>query len=246
MAPNTSHTPEQLLSLLQAAIRDAPALKYDESRTEDERRWLGRVDAILEASGKMLAVAAFRAARQRLGSILQSRDDLMMPLYDVLSAMELLVPASMQGAFIPPGDTWDGYSALVKLVQRECDDILIVDPYLSSDIYLYFAPPSAAKNGIRCLCQKMNQTLAGLQASAAKWASDPISEQHPVEVRFAAEKSLHDRLIIIDGKESWIITQSIKDIAKRSPASVTRAEPELAQMKSDYYETLWATATPLD
>lgn len=168
-----------------------------------------------------------------------------MPLYDVLSAMELLVPASMQGAFIPPGDTWDGYSALVKLIQRECDDILIVDPYLNSDIYLYFAPHSAAKNGIRCLCQKMNQTFPGLQASAAKWASDPVSEQHPVEVRFAADKSLHDRLIIIDGKEAWIITQSIKDIAKRSPASVTRAESELAKMKSDYYESLWASATPL-
>jgi len=218
---------------------------YGEPRTEDERRWLGRVDAILEASGNILAIAAFRSARQRLGGMMQSRDDLMIPLYDVLSAMELLVPASMQGAFIPPGDTWDGYSALVKLIQRECDDILIVDPYLSSDIYLYFAPHSAAKKGIRCLCQKKNQTFAGLQASAAKWASDPISEQHPVEVRFAAEKLLHDRLIIIDGKESWIVTQSIKDIAKRSPASVTRTEPELAQMKSNYYETVWASATPL-
>lgn len=244
MALRGSHTAEQLLSLLQAAIRDAPAFNYDEARTEDERRWLGRVDAILEASGKIPAIAAYRAARQSLGSILQSRDNLMMPLYDVLSAMELLVPASMQGAFIPPGDTWDGYSALVKLMQRDCDDILIVDPYLNSDIYLYFAPHSAARKGLRCLCQRMNQTLAGLQASSAKWASDSISEQHPVEVRFAAEKSLHDRLIIIDGKEAWIITQSIKDIAKRSPASVTRAEPELSQMKSDYYETLWANATP--
>lgn len=245
MPLHPSHTPEQLLSLLQAAIREAPAFTYDGPMSEQERRWLGRVDAILEASGKIPALAAFRSARHSLGTILQSRDDLLMPLYDVLSAMELLVPASMQGAFIPPRDTWDGYSALVKLIQSECDDILIVDPYLNSDIYLYFAPHSAAKKGIRCLCHKMNQTFAGLQASAGKWASDSVSQQHPVEVRFAGDKSLHDRLIIIDGKEAWIITQSIKDIAKRSPASVTRAESELAKMKSDYYESLWANATPL-
>lgn len=245
MAFKPSPTPEQLLSLLQAAIRDAPLFEYEKPVREAEQRWLGRVDSILEATGKVNPVVSFRVARENINTYMHSTEKLMQPLYDALSAIELLVPQSLQGAFIPPGDTWDGYSALVKLIQRDCDNILIVDPYLNADIFLYFAPHSVAKQGIRCLCQKMNQTLAGLQASAAKWAADPISLHHPLEVRFAAKNSLHDRLIIIDGKEAWIVTQSIKDIAKKSPASVTRAESELARMKSEYYESLWVSGAPL-
>jgi hypothetical protein len=241
--PNPS--PLQLLSLLQDAIRDAPALEYQVPLTETDRKWLGRVDATLDASGHVNASVNFRSARNQLDSYQHSRDAVLMPLYDVYSRMELLVPESMQGAFIPPGDTWNGYAAIVKLLQTECDDILIVDPYLNADIYQYFAPHSSAKNGLRCLAVQQQTYHQGLLASASKWAIDNISKSHHVEVRYAKTGTLHDRLIFIDGKATWLISQSIKDIAKKSAASVTRIDAELGEMKWLHYQQLWALGTAL-
>lgn len=245
MIDQKTHSPEQLLALLEAAIRDAPAFIYGEPLTEKDIRWLGRADALLEASGAMPAVISFRVARQNLGTYSHDRNNLLIPLYDALSRVELQAPSSLQGAFIPSGDTWNGYAALVRIVQKASDDIMIVDPYLNSDIYIHFAPHTAARNGIRLLTTKRPENHSGLLASAQKWEADEISKTKSVEVRYAPAGALHDRLIIIDSRESWLVSQSIKDIAKRSPASVTRAEAELGQMKAKHYEALWNQSTPL-
>jgi hypothetical protein len=133
----------------------------------------------------------------------------------------------------------------VKLVQRDCGDLLIVDPYLNSALYIEFAPHAIARNGIRCMTAQRNEIHSGLVTSATKWASDPKAKTHPVDVRYAPPAALNDRLIIMDGKEVWLVSQSIKDIAKRPPASVSRADPELAEMKAQHYQNLWATSTPL-
>jgi hypothetical protein len=237
-------SPEQLLALLEATIRDAP--QFDQQPlTDADMRWLGKADALLEASGAPMAIVSFRAARQALGSYRHSRSRLLIPLYDAYSQIELLAPPSAQGAFIPGGDTWNGYAALVRIMQTECDDLLIVDPYLNAVIYTELAPNSAARKCIRCLAAKRSEYHPGLLATASKWAGDNISKSHTVQVRYAPQGSLHDRLIIIDGAEVWLVSQSLKDIAKKSPASVTRAETELGQLKIQHYNNLWSKSVPL-
>jgi hypothetical protein len=237
--------PEQLLALLEAVIRDAPAFPYQGTLSDQDRRWLGKADALLEASGAIPALFRFRTARQGLGSYTHSRDNLLIPLHDAYSRIELMAPAALQGAFIPGGDTWNGYAALVRLFQRDCDNLLVVDPYLNAVIYTDLAPHSVARRGVRCLAAQRPQNHPGLLAAAGKWAADSISASHPVEVRYAPASSLHDRLIIIDGIEVWLISQSLKDIAKRSPASVSRADPDLSAMKVQHYEELWGQSGPL-
>ncbi len=69
MIGSKSPPPEQLLALLEAAIRDAPPFVYQASLTDVDRKWLGRADALIEASGAMLALVAFRVARDSLGSL---------------------------------------------------------------------------------------------------------------------------------------------------------------------------------
>lgn len=240
-----SPPPEQLLVLLEAAIHDAPPFTYEEPLTDADKRWLGRANALLEASGAVPALVNFRTARQALGTYSHSRDNLLIPLHDAYSRIELLVPAAMQGAFIPGGDTWNGYVALVRIMQTECDDLLIVDPYLSSVIYTDLAPHSAARKSVRCLAMKRPEYHPGLQAAAGKWAGDDISKHRAVEVRYAPQGSLHDRLVIIDGAEVWLVSQSLKDIAKKSPASVSRAEAELGKMKVEHYQQVWEASEPL-
>jgi hypothetical protein len=44
---------------------------------------------------------------------------------------------------------------------------------------------------------------------------------------------------------SWDITQSLKDIAVRSPATMVRLDDTTASSKHEAYERLWAQATPI-
>jgi hypothetical protein len=41
------------------------------------------------------------------------------------------------------------------------------------------------------------------------------------------------------------LTQSLKDFAKRSPALVQKIDAEIAAMKVEHYEQIWAVATPV-
>jgi hypothetical protein len=60
----------------------------------------------------------------------------------------------------------------------------------------------------------------------------------PLGVRLAPPRALHDRAILIDGMTAWILTQSIKDFAKRSPAEIVRAD-DTASLKIAAYEAVW-------
>jgi hypothetical protein len=245
MALSGKTSPEQLLALLQAAIEGAPAFEYQTSLTDEEVRWLGRADALLDASGAMSAVVSFRVARQNIGSYSHSRTDLLIPLHDAYSRIELQVPTALQGSFIAGGDTWNGYAALVRLMQTDCDDLLVIDPYINSVLFTDLAPHVKAKAGLRCLTARRAENHPALLAASQRWAGDSISATISVDVRYTQPPNLHDRLVIVDGREVWLVSQSLKDIAKRSPASISRAEPELGLMKVQHYEGVWGQSDQL-
>lgn len=73
------------------------------------------------------------------------RAELPQPLYNLFNDLELRMPAALQGAIIPPGESWNDYAALVRLLQNECDHLLIVDPHVSADIFIEFLPHAVAK-----------------------------------------------------------------------------------------------------
>ena len=238
-------SPDQLLALLEATIKAAPTLKYQATLSDDDLRWLGRAEALIEASGAVPALLDFRNARGNLGRYTHNREELLMPLHSAYSRVELTVPAASQGAFIAGGDTWNGYAALVRLFQQECDDLLVVDPYLDATLFTDLAPHGVARRTVRCLTAKRSATHPGLVAAAARWTTDPNVSGRSVEVRLISAGALHDRLIIIDLTDAWLVSQSLKDIAKRSPASVSRADTELAKLKAQHYDSLWGQADAL-
>jgi hypothetical protein len=63
----------------------------------------------------------------------------------------------------------------------------------------------------------------------------------PLEVRFAPARTLHDRAFLVDGERAWTVTQSLKDLAKRSPAEIVRAD-DTAALKIAAYEQIWSSA----
>jgi hypothetical protein len=153
---------------------------------------------------------------------------------------ERFTPVAGDGAFIGAGDVLDAYTAIGKILKTAKVDVLIVDPYMDEKAVTDFAPLIASGITIRLLsdAQSSKPTLG---PAAKRW---PIQygSAHPLEARLAAARSLHDRLIVIDQQEAWVLTQSLKDFAARSPASIIRVDRQIAQMKIEAYETLWLGA----
>lgn len=242
MTPRFSLPLEQLRALLEQTISAAPSLAFQVALTPDDERWLARAETLVEASGSLPDLVDFRLARSNLGTYSHSRERIMGPLLNSYERVELHSPTSGQARFIPPGETWNGYAALVKVIQPSCTDLLIVDAYLDSSLFIDLLPHSNAAK-VRCLTQK-GSYHAGLWAAFGKWDGDAIGTDHPVELRYAPDRSLHDRMIIIDQKQVFLVSQSLKDIAARSPASLTPADPELAGLKAAHYDQLWSQSAP--
>jgi hypothetical protein len=62
-----------------------------------------------------------------------------MLFYRALAALETMMPAPFEGAFIPAGNTFDAMTAVTKIFARAKAELLIVDPYLDEKILTEFA-----------------------------------------------------------------------------------------------------------
>ena len=244
MTPRFSLPLEQLRALLEQTISAAPSLGFQVALTAEDERWLARAETLIEASGSLPDLVDFRVARGNLGGYSHSRERIMAPLLNAYERVELHSPATGQGRFIPPGETWNGYAALVKIIQPPSADLLIIDRYLNGGIFIDLMPQTNASNLVRCLTVK-GQYSGGLEAAAHKWQADNIAAKHPVEVRCAPDNSLHDRAIIVDMTDVWLVSQSLKDIGAKSPATVTKADTELAGLKMAHYDALWHASAKL-
>jgi integrase len=151
-----------------------------------------------------------------------------------------LTPVAGEGHFIGAGDVLDAYTAMGKVLGTAKVDVLIVDPYMDEKAVTDFAPLVSQGVTIRLLADAQGGKPT-LGPAAKRWATQ-YGSAHPLEVRVAAARSLHDRLIVIDEQEAWILTQSLKDFAARSPASIVRVDRQIAEMKIAAYEALWLGA----
>lgn len=238
-----AHAPEELLALLAEAIRTVPMFDRFDDVTDDDLRWLARTHAILTASKNLKALTAYELARNSVGYSNFNKSKLMLALQDAYAHLELLIPLTLQGAFIPPGEAFNGYVALVRIVKSASKDLLLVDPYVDATLFTDIAPMLPDGVTLRCLTSK--QGSGELIAASGRWISTGENIKRPVAVRIPPPKTLHDRHIIVDGQAVWTVSQSIKDIAARSAASVTQDRTDMAAVKVEFWEACWHSADPL-
>jgi hypothetical protein len=164
-------------------------------------------------------------------------------LYRALAAAELAAPASARGSFLPAGEPFAAINAVGKVLGGARASAFIVDPYADANLLTEFAVLVAEGVPVRVLADEASHK-PGLKPVAAAW-SEQYGRGRPLEVRLAPARSLHDRIILIDGKEAWTLGQSFNALAKRSPTSLVRTDPETAALKAAAYGELWAAAKPL-
>ncbi len=245
-------TPEAIYMGIRHLIETMPDLENIEL-TPETYGWLGRLTAIIKESqglgneiilgraiGKLTQYAQHH--NDQFGFCEDSARKIKTILYTALSVAELRAPASVQESFIPAGADFDALAAISKVFGKAKAEILIVDPYLNEKIFTDFMLAIPEGVTARLLASEINHKKGILQPAFSRWVKQ-YSSTRPTELRVVSDKGLHDRLVIIDSTEVWLLSQSFNAFAERASASIVRSQdPEL---KIEAYNDIWNNAQPI-
>ncbi|AOK28905.1 hypothetical protein AQ611_05120 [Burkholderia singularis] len=233
--------PESLYVQLGRLIETMPDLQAPV--TADTSMWLGRAVALVEESGDLIDAVALKGAGDSLDSVLRQKHagKIVAVLHRALARAELKVSAATTGAFIPVGESFTAIAKISKIMSATDSNVLIVDPYADEKVLTDYAVLVPEGKRVRVLSDKRT-VASGLRPVAQRWA-EQYGAGRPVEVRLTARGLLHDRLIVVDDAQVWTLTQSLKDFAARSPATIVRVDAGTASLKVEAYNTIWGEAT---
>lgn len=250
---NMSMDPEVLYRELGQLVAEMPSdLSGPAPISAKTHQWLGRAASLIaETVGDMDAAGmvdhvSFTSAADHLHGVLQEDNAhlIVTILHRALARAERNAPAAAQGAFIAAGAAFTVFEVIAKILSAAKTDVLVVDAYVGINMFTDFAPLAPEKVRVRLLADSFSTKPETLRPAVARWTQQ-YGAARPLEVRLTAPRFLHDRLIIVDGAQVWSLTQSLKDIVARSPASVLRVEGEMANQKIYAYEQFWANAQAL-
>lgn len=229
-----------LYQALGAIIQDQPEI--DDSRSL--MRWLGRAQALVSKVSSAWAIEIQVASSMQIANdpwqVLQRTNAV---LYRALAVVEVDAPVQHQGSFIQAGNDLDALSGVSKVLNTATHSVRIVDPYMDELVLTDFAVLALEQVAIELLTDD-GYVKASFKPAVTRFRKQ-FNASRPLEARITASGLLHDRLIFIDGREVYSVTQSLKDLAKRSHASIIRVEPELAGLKISAYENYWNAAAPI-
>lgn len=236
--------PETAL-MLHMQLRELANTIPETRDSADWHPWLGRLHAIAEAIGNVVDSVALQASTKNIDfgfNVDEERKQIEAVLFRALAKTEIYAPAT-KGSFIPVGQSVDAYAALAKILGKAEADVLIIDPYMDHSIVTDFAPLINEGVMIRLLTDEQS-VRASFAPALAKW-TEQYRDKKQLSARLAPSRSLHDRVIITDYTETWSLTQSFKDFARRSPATISKIEGDASSMKRSAYEDIWNKATPI-
>jgi hypothetical protein len=214
--------------------------------TSETRMWVAQVRAAVRATGDVSNIAALEGALGLLDTLGGRRGipTVIQCLYNALAHENFKAPPQLKGAFISAGNAHDALVAVGKILSDAKASVMFVDPYADAQIlsqYALFAPEGVA---VEILADGAD-VKATLKPAAEAWAKQ-YGSTRPLSVRLAAAKTLHDRLIILDGATAFTVGQSFNALAARAPTSLNRMiDADSASRKIEAHRKLWDSGTAL-
>lgn len=229
---------EELYVSLQRCIEELPDLKVDPV-PESSKRWLARAFALIDITKD---IADTLRARQLTSNLTMypfdsMPEELLAILYRRLAVAELQAPAAIRGAFINAGNVHDAMVVVGTVLQSATVSARIVDPYMDNKALEDFALLANPGVAIELLADA-HHVKPTLNPSAVRFAAQ-YGATRPLAVRLAPARTLHDRLIIVDGQTVWTLTQSLNAFAARAPASIVRVDGDAVPLKIAAYDDFW-------
>jgi hypothetical protein len=236
---------ENLYYKLGKLLEEMPDFGGFQPLTTSDYLWLGRAYALVESGQNQTDAINFRILSDNLNGSLKNSNiqGIISILYRTLAIAELDAPAANQGAFIPVGSKFDVVLTLSKILERVEKHVLVIDPYMDAKVLTDYCVLIEEGVNIQLLTDRQSKKPSFVPA-VNKWI-DQYGVTRPLEVRYAPPKKLHDRSIILDSKDAWILTQSFNGLAERSPAVITKSLDEIAKEKIDAYLEIWNISSPI-
>lgn len=227
-----------LLAELRALANNVPDFQTYSPASRLHLEWLGKTSALLTLWNKDEAVTFKSAADYLAFDIMRDIGvaKLLNLLHRAIAELELQVPTLPKQVF-GPGAVYDFLKSLRDLLASATKSIFIVDPYLDEDIFDSYLSAISPSVSVRLLAREY---AVALKPSVQKFVSQT---KGAVEVRVS--KSIHDRVVFLDGHSCWVLGQSIKNAAKSMPTYLAPLPDDAAQLKKDDYERIWKTATAI-
>jgi hypothetical protein len=146
--------PEALYIQLGRLLEAMPELTVQPPYSTSTHQWLGRVEALIDASGDKADLLEFQAATSQLKDMVKqwwAAQDVTRIIHRALAKAELKAPAAIQGSFIPAGNSFDAMAAIGKVLNQANQEVLIIDPYLDGKVLTDFAACSSTLRPAACI-----------------------------------------------------------------------------------------------
>jgi hypothetical protein len=145
-----------------------------------------------------------------------------------IAELEIIAPQDEVTGAYEPGEQYEFYRDIKSILANAKARILIVDPYLSREIFDIYADGIDRNTEFRILT---TNHPADALAVAQKYAAG-----HNLALR--TTNGIHDR-VIFAGDRVWMVGQSLKDAAKMKPTYIIEHDEPLVR---PVYEDIWKNA----
>ena len=147
-----------------------------------------------------------------------------------ISSLELDLPdAGIKGVY-EPGQQYEFYADVKGCLKSAQQEIFIVEPYPSTELFDVYAQAIPRTVGFRLLTAP--NIPADVKTLAQKYAAGG-------NFALRTTNAIHDRVLFAD-KRVWVTGQSIKDAAKKKPTYIIELDEPLMR---NIYESVWQAAT---
>lgn len=237
---NMNHA--ELYFELRGLVDAFPTFGQDGDSQKELRLWAGKVAALIEDLEEdeffqTIDSMLFNAAASGSSSSYNHRQMFAIAAR-YLSRLERRVPQKVRGGFIPTGGEFAAAQVISNIFGDAKESIILVDPYASAAILTDFAV--LAPEGVVFRVLVDGKTVKPDLKPTLERFRNQFGETRPIEVRKTASNKLHDRSIIVDQRTIFQVGQSFKDLAARSPTTISEiVELEIRDAKLRYYLDVW-------
>jgi len=134
------------------------------------------------------------------------------------------------------GEVHSYFEEIRQIIATTTQDILFIDAHIDAEFVIRYLPQIPEGVVVRLLTSQSRGSAVG--ASLALFRQQ---HQLRVELRVVPNQSVHDRHLVIDGRDVWQSGTSFKDGAKNAPTSINQIVDVAVEMIRAH-EVRWAAA----
>ncbi|MCR9140371.1 MAG: hypothetical protein NXI27_30710 [Alphaproteobacteria bacterium] len=206
---------------------------YIADANSPQQQWIARIRALLSRVGVEYKIKFQQSRLTEIQFWTVTREPMRQQL--LAAAEEIKLELELDG-HEDVGQVYDAHQQydflrdLRDIILGAKTEVFVVDPYFDGGAFETYLGPVGNSCSIRVLCSKYSSDVAG--------HVDAFKGQYSTAPELRKSKDIHDRLVILDRSDCWIVGGSIKDAGKK-PTYLVPLQPSIAPTKIEIYETLW-------